>query len=267
MSNSPQASTSSVEAITGMEINIFKASTSFSLEVVRALKQESEKLSVSNLGNRSLVIYNLTNLLHDTTRFNEMVRRRAYSLFEDLPANTSLMLMAIFHGEVQLHRLFGNDVAELEQTLKSLEEEIYKYVIYIKALIPKGNFAKIKENVNTCLDKALVMIDELMKDIAKNSDLAKTDNETLKMLTNQLINVANQLRLDVVRLKEKLAQSNEDLDALTNDIIELLKTSATAGGIADAIDEDFYQHNKTLGIYKYMHEVIESLASNFIGDW
>ncbi|MEM3860649.1 MAG: hypothetical protein QW478_14850 [Candidatus Micrarchaeaceae archaeon] len=261
------------ELVTEMEISILRASTRFNVIVANLVKEKSEKIGVNDeigyekfdakeLEKSELVMYNLTNLLHDSTKLIEMVMRRSYSLQEDLPIETTLATLANLYGEITVHNVFGNDVTELQKALKTLEEEILKYIQFI---LSKENIAKIKENILVRLNKVMPDLDTFATIVEKTNPGLMTLRVTVRTLSSELSNVTNKAKEKAINLKEKLTQSNgnDDLTILISDFVELLKLTATARQLTNCIDEYFYHHNKNLGIYQFIREITERLADSF----
>ncbi|MEM4067758.1 MAG: hypothetical protein QXV17_12955 [Candidatus Micrarchaeaceae archaeon] len=248
-----------------METDIFKALTKFDVSVTNALARESEKLTVNNRKQKSLVIYNLTTLLNEVSKFTEAVRLDMYSDMyvdlNDLTVEGSLSRLAQFHGAVTVHNLLTNNALDLQETLKTLEEEIYKYVQFS---ITAEDLAKLKKHMIEELETSLSHLNDFEKEL-NESNLIQTDDETIKMLISRVIDITTKLRTSEINMKEKLTQSTESILNFLSDYINLMKVSAEADQIIDVVEDYFYQKNgrELYDIHKEIHDAFYSLTCAF----
>ncbi|MFH7881050.1 MAG: hypothetical protein QXI09_03535 [Candidatus Aenigmatarchaeota archaeon] len=248
-----------------METDIFKALAKFDLAVTNELARESEKLTVNNREQKSLVIYNLTTLLNEVSKFTEAVRLDMYSDMyvdlNDLTVEGSLSRLAQFHGAVTVHNLLTNNASDLRETLKTLEEEIYKYAQFS---ITTEDLAKLKKNMIEELETSLSHLKDFEKEL-NESNLIQTDDETIKMLTSKVFDITNKLRTSEITLKEKLTQSTEGILNFLSDYINLMKVSAEADQIIDVIEDYFYQKTgkELYSIHREIHDAFYSLTCTF----
>ncbi|MEM0239788.1 MAG: hypothetical protein QXT00_09205, partial [Ignisphaera sp.] len=189
------------EAITKLEIGVLKAMTQFTTSVSQTLKRQTENFDDNGMGAKELVIYNLIDLLHESTTFTDEVYGHIYKHIDDIPSDfnflTMLVKLAILDAKVQVHNILADDVEEMRQTIKTVREAIGQYVDAVRVIsLPDEAVTKLKESVKKYLTITKSLIGQVLSEVG-DSPNSVSENANVNHLVNELNSVGSNLQEEI----------------------------------------------------------------------